>query len=116
MDKIRIGKVIYTRSDPTAPWDKKEHASLREARKANRGNITPCLDKFAQLPKQVVPIVEVVEPEFTDTLAVPDEVGQADVAMAVAVGQADMPVVEALPYESGLADFPDDTVDAVLNN
>lgn len=64
MDKIRIGKTIYTRPSATDPWTKQDHASLRLARKANRGNFTPCLDKPSQLPAQQVD-VPAAQPEAT---------------------------------------------------
>ena len=75
MDKIRIKQSIWTRAANTEPWYEAQHASLRLARKANRGNFTPCLDKPSQLPKQVVPVPESAQRAGEGAVATPANEG-----------------------------------------
>ncbi len=64
MQQIRVGPNIYTRASNKDAWEKKDIplgrparegvsglASINAAKKANRGNMTPCVHSFRDLPK-----------------------------------------------------------------
>ena len=61
MMKIRCNKSIFTRADEFCHWVEERYISLRAAKQANRGNLTPCVAKQSMLPARQERPPEVAE-------------------------------------------------------